>query len=130
MTVRGRLRQIHPARDVHTMFLNSGHPCLLRRRLFVVCERHPDKTEEVLEAMTTLIRQSLGPWIHLQTAVVESARARLHNTVNPQLSFVTVDGKSAEIKDIIAVLVQWVFDFQVHICVHVHAWAVVSLAVV
>jgi len=95
-----------------------------------VREAHPNKAEEALEAMTTAIRQSLGPWIHLQTAVVESARARLQNKASPQLSFVAVDGKSAEINGIIAALVQLLFDFQVHICVHVHAWAVVSLAVV
>ena len=93
-------------------------------------EAHPDKAQEALEAMTTLIRQSRGPWIHLQTAVVESARARLQNTGSPQFSFVVVDGKSAEINGIITDLVQLLFDFQVHICAHVHAWAVVSLAVV
>ena len=80
--------------------------------------------------MTTPIRQSLGPWIHLQTAVVESARACLQNTASPQLSLIAVDGKSAEIDGIITALVYLLFDFQVHICVHVHAWAVVSLAVV
>ena len=52
--------------------------------------------------------------------MVESARARLQNTASPQLSFVAVDGKSAEINGIIAALVQLLFDFQVHICVHVH----------
>ena len=93
-------------------------------------EAHPDKAEEALEAMTTLIRQSRGPWIHLQTAVVESVRARLQNTASPQFSFVTVNGKSADINGLIAALVQLLFDFQVHIYVHVHAWAVVSLAVV
>ena len=67
-----------------------------------VREDHPDKAEEVLESMTTLIKQSLGPWIHLQTALVESARARLQNTASPQLLFVVVDGKSAEINGIIA----------------------------
>ena len=39
MAVRGRPLQLQPARDVHTMFLNSGHPCLLRTRLLLVCER-------------------------------------------------------------------------------------------
>jgi len=77
-----------------------------------VREAHPDKAEEALEAMTTLIRQSLGPWIHLQTAVVVCARARLQNTASPQLSFVAVDGKSAEINGIIAALVQLLFDFR------------------
>jgi len=94
-----------------------------------VREAHPDKAEDALEAMTALIRQSLCPWNHLQTAVVESARARLQNTASPQLSFVAVDGKSAEINGIIEALVQLLFEFQVNICVHVHAWAVASLAV-
>ena len=84
---------------------------------------------EALEAITTLIRQPLGGWARLQEAVVQSTRARLHNTASSQLSFVSVDGKSAEVQGIIAALVQLLFDFQVKICVHVHAWAAVFLTV-
>ena len=94
-----------------------------------VREAYPDKSEQALEAITTLIRQPLGGWARLQEAVVQSTRARLHNTASSQLSFVSVDGKSAEVQGIIAALVQLLFDFQVKNCVHVHAWAAVFLTV-
>jgi len=92
-----------------------------------VRETYPDKSEQALEAITTLIRHPLGGWARLQEAVVQSTRARLHNTASSQLSFVSVDGKSPEVKGIIATLVHLLFDFQVQIFVDVHAWATVFL---
>jgi len=56
-----------------------------------VRETYPDKSEQALEAITTLIQQVLGGWTHLQEAVVQSTRAHLHNTASPQLSFVSED---------------------------------------
>ena len=94
-----------------------------------VRETYSDKSEQVLEGITALIRQPLGGWTRLQEAVVQSTRARLHNAASSQLSFVSVDGKSAEDKGIIEALVHLLFEFQVKTCVHAHAWAAVFLTV-
>ena len=94
-----------------------------------VRETYPDKSEQALEAITTLIQQVLGGWTHLQEAVVQSTRAHLHNTASPQLSFVSEDWKSAEVNIIITALVHLLFEFQVKFGLYAHAWVTVFLAV-
>jgi len=69
--------------------------------------------------MTTLIQQYNAPWSLLEEAVMMSARAQLHGSASPNLSYLAVDGNSAEVSGLIDALMSLFFNFQVNIRVHV-----------
>jgi len=69
--------------------------------------------------MTTLIQHHNAPWSLLEKAVMMSARAQLHGSASPDLSYLAVDGNSAEVSNLIDTLVSLLFNFQVTIRVHV-----------
>jgi len=84
-----------------------------------VLDAHPDKQVWALVAMTTLIQQYNAPWSLLEEAVMMSARAQLHGSASPNLSYLAVDGNFAEVSGLIDALMSLFFNFQVNIRVHV-----------
>jgi len=66
--------------------------------------------------MATLIQQRNAPWSRLEEAVMMSARAQLHGSASPDLSYVAVDGNSAEVSGFIDALVSLLCNFQRACC--------------
>ena len=80
-----------------------------------VLDAYPDKQVRALVAMTTLIQQDNAPWSLLEEVVMMSTRAQLHGSASPDLSYLAVDGNSAEVSGLIDALVSLLFNFQVTI---------------